>query len=68
MAMGDPAIYDWSEKGNLARHMTEPLVRINGQLAPLKVPPLTPEMVTNMLAPVIPERLRGQLERDMAEN
>lgn len=29
MAMGDPATYDWSEKGNLARHMTEPLVRIN---------------------------------------
>jgi peptide/nickel transport system substrate-binding protein len=24
----DPAIYDWSEKGNLARHMTEPLVQI----------------------------------------
>jgi peptide/nickel transport system substrate-binding protein len=24
----DPAIYDWSEKGNLARHMTEPLSRI----------------------------------------
>ena len=24
----DPAIYDWSEKGNLGRHMTEPLVRI----------------------------------------
>ena len=24
----DPAIYDWSEKGNVARHMTEPLVRI----------------------------------------
>ena len=27
--MTDPATYDWSEKGNLARHMTEPLVRIN---------------------------------------
>jgi len=27
--MTDPAIYDWSEKGNLGRHMTEPLVRIN---------------------------------------
>lgn len=25
----DPAIYDWSEKGNVARHMTEPLVRID---------------------------------------
>ena len=24
----DPAIYDWSEKGNVARHMTEPLSRI----------------------------------------
>jgi peptide/nickel transport system substrate-binding protein len=24
----DPAIYDWTEKGNLGRHMTEPLVRI----------------------------------------
>ena len=24
----DPAIYDWSEKGNVARHMTEPLVQI----------------------------------------
>ncbi len=28
-AITDPATYDWSEKGNLARHMTEPLVRIN---------------------------------------
>ena len=27
--MTDPATYDWSEKGNLARHMAEPLVRIN---------------------------------------
>lgn len=27
--MTDPATYDWSEKGNLARHMVEPLVRIN---------------------------------------
>ena len=27
--MTDPATYDWSEKGNLGRHMTEPLVRIN---------------------------------------
>ena len=26
--MSDPAIYDWSEKGNQARHMTEPLVQI----------------------------------------
>jgi peptide/nickel transport system substrate-binding protein len=25
---GDPATYDWSEKGNLGRHMTEPLVQI----------------------------------------
>jgi len=25
----DPATYDWSEKGNVARHMVEPLVRIN---------------------------------------
>lgn len=25
----DPATYDWSEKGNVARHMIEPLVRIN---------------------------------------
>ena len=24
----DPAIYDWTEKGNVARHMTEPLVMI----------------------------------------
>ena len=24
----DPATYDWSEKGNLGRHMTEPLVQI----------------------------------------
>jgi peptide/nickel transport system substrate-binding protein len=24
----DPAIYDWSEKGNVARHMAEPLVMI----------------------------------------
>ena len=28
MESSDPAIYDWSEKGNLARHMTEPLSRI----------------------------------------
>ncbi|MBL6946929.1 MAG: ABC transporter substrate-binding protein [Rhodospirillales bacterium] len=27
--MTDPATYDWSEKGNVARHMTEPLVRVN---------------------------------------
>ena len=27
-ASDDPATYDWSEKGNVARHMTEPLVRI----------------------------------------
>jgi len=27
--MTDPATYDWSEKGNLARHMTEPLVLID---------------------------------------
>lgn len=27
--MADPATYDWSEKGNLARHVIEPLVRIN---------------------------------------
>jgi len=27
-ATDDPAIFDWSEKGNVARHMTEPLVRI----------------------------------------
>ena len=26
--MTDPATYDWSEKGNQARHMTEPLVQI----------------------------------------
>lgn len=26
---GDPAIYDWSEKGNVARHMCEPLVQID---------------------------------------
>ncbi|MGZ8996138.1 MAG: ABC transporter substrate-binding protein, partial [Rhodospirillales bacterium] len=25
----DPATYDWSEKSNVARHMIEPLVRIN---------------------------------------
>jgi peptide/nickel transport system substrate-binding protein len=25
----DPATYDWSEKGNVARHVVEPLVRIN---------------------------------------
>lgn len=25
----DPATYDWSEKGNVARHVIEPLVRIN---------------------------------------
>lgn len=25
----DPATYDWSEKSNVARHMVEPLVRIN---------------------------------------
>jgi peptide/nickel transport system substrate-binding protein len=25
----DPAIYDWSEKGNVARHMCEPLVQID---------------------------------------
>ena len=28
MESSDPAIYDWSEKGNLARHMAEPLSRI----------------------------------------
>lgn len=27
-ATDDPAIFDWSEKGNVARHITEPLVRI----------------------------------------
>ncbi len=27
-ATDDPATFDWSEKGNVARHMTEPLVRI----------------------------------------
>ncbi len=27
--MSDPATFDWSEKGNLARHLCEPLVRIN---------------------------------------
>ncbi len=27
-ATDDPAIFDWSEKGNVARHMTEQLVRI----------------------------------------
>lgn len=27
-ATDDPAIFDWSEKGNVARHMTEPLVRV----------------------------------------
>ena len=26
--MTDPATYDWSEKGNQARHMTEPMVQI----------------------------------------
>lgn len=25
----DPATYDWTEKGNIARHITEPMVRIN---------------------------------------
>ncbi len=28
MATDDPAIFDWAEKGNVARHMTEPLVRV----------------------------------------
>ncbi len=27
----DPATYDWSEKANVARHMVEPLVRINNE-------------------------------------
>lgn len=27
--IADPATYDWSEKSNVARHMIEPLVRIN---------------------------------------
>ncbi len=27
--ISDPAIYDWSEKANIARHIIEPLVRIN---------------------------------------
>ncbi len=32
--MADPAVYDWSQKANQARHMVEPLVRINaGNLA-----------------------------------
>ena len=26
--ISDPAIYDWSEKANVARHMVEPLVRV----------------------------------------
>ena len=28
-ASDDPATFDWSEKGNVARHMTEPLVRVD---------------------------------------
>jgi peptide/nickel transport system substrate-binding protein len=27
--VSDPAVFDWSEKGNVARHVIEPLVRIN---------------------------------------
>ncbi|MBT3171126.1 MAG: twin-arginine translocation signal domain-containing protein, partial [Rhodospirillaceae bacterium] len=27
-ATDDPATFDWSEKGNVARHVTEPLVRV----------------------------------------
>lgn len=29
MEMTDPAVYDWSQKANQARHMIEPLVRID---------------------------------------
>ena len=43
-----------------------PLVRINGELSPLEAAPLDPDTIVSMLDSVIPEHLRGRLEREMA--
>jgi twitching motility protein PilT len=46
--------------------MRPPLVRINGKLLPLKWDPLRPETIPQMLDPIVPDRLKPQLDESLA--
>ena len=46
--------------------MRPPLVRINGKLLPLKWEPLKPEKIAQMLETIVPERLKPQMDQQLA--
>jgi twitching motility protein PilT len=46
--------------------MRPPLLRLNGKLLPIKTDPLKPEVIPQLLDPILPERQKRILESDLA--